>query len=76
MMWVDLAYTHITPVIIIGLLKYLKGTIDWGGLHYGKFPAILEGYRDANWVSDNNEINSTSGYVFTLGGGYYILKIC
>ena len=29
----------------------------------------LEGYCDANWVSDNNEFSSTSGYVFTLGGG-------
>ena len=59
------------------LLKYLKGTIDWG-LRYDKFPAVLEGYSNANWVSNNDEINSTSGYAFTLGGGVkcYILKIC
>ncbi|XP_074289293.1 secreted RxLR effector protein 161-like [Silene latifolia] len=50
------------------LLKYLKGTIDLC-LHYGKFPAVLEGYCDANWVAGNDEIHSTSGYVFTLGGG-------
>ncbi|KAK8609373.1 hypothetical protein V6N13_061822 [Hibiscus sabdariffa] len=25
-------------------------------------------YYDANWVSDNDEVSSTSGYVFTLGG--------
>ena len=30
---------------------------------------MLEGYIDANWISDSNEIKSTSGYVFTLGGG-------
>jgi len=50
------------------LLKYLKGTIDWC-LHFSKFPAALEGFCDANWVSDNDEVSSTSGYVFTLGGG-------
>ena len=50
------------------LLKYLKGTINWS-LQFSKFPAVLEGYCDANWVSDNDEVSSTSGYVFTLGGG-------
>lgn len=50
------------------LLRYLKGTSNWG-LHFNKFPAVLESYCDANWVSDNDEVSSTSGYVFTLGGG-------
>ncbi|GAA0147020.1 transmembrane signal receptor [Lithospermum erythrorhizon] len=49
------------------LLKYLKGTSDIC-LHFEKFPTVLEGYCDANWVSGNDEISSTSGYVFTLGG--------
>jgi len=30
---------------------------------------VLEGYSDANWIFDSNETKSTSGYVFTLGGG-------
>ena len=30
---------------------------------------MLEGYNDANWISDSDEIKSTSGYVFTLQGG-------
>lgn len=29
----------------------------------------MEGYCHANWVTDNNEVSSTSGYVFALGGG-------
>ncbi|CAN0919894.1 Retrovirus-related Pol polyprotein from transposon TNT 1-94, partial [Linum grandiflorum] len=49
------------------LLRYLKGTIDWS-LHYSGFPGVLEGYTDANWVSDKEQVCSTSGYVFTLGG--------
>ncbi|KAM7466339.1 hypothetical protein LguiB_013901 [Lonicera macranthoides] len=48
--------------------KYLKGTIDYG-LKFGKSPSVLEGYSDANWISDSDDIKSTSGYVFTLGGG-------
>lgn len=50
------------------LLEYLKGTINHC-LHYSNFPSVLEGYCDANWVSDNNEVSTTSGYIFTLGGG-------
>lgn len=50
------------------LLRYLKGTVDFC-LHYSKFPAVLEGFCHANWVSGNDEISSTSGCVFTLGGG-------
>ncbi|XP_073295912.1 secreted RxLR effector protein 161-like [Primulina huaijiensis] len=30
---------------------------------------ILEGYCDANWISDTKDSKSTSGYVFTIGGG-------
>ena len=45
------------------LLRCLKGTINYS-LHFNKFPSVLEGYCDANWVTDNDEVNSTSGYVF------------
>ena len=50
------------------LMTYLQGTKNYGILHSG-FPAVLEGYNDDNWISDLDEIKSTSGYVFTLGGG-------
>jgi hypothetical protein len=29
---------------------------------------VLEGYSDAKWISDIDQIYATSGYVFTLGG--------
>ena len=32
------------------------------------------GYNGANWISDSDEIKSTSGYVFTLGGGVFAWK--
>ena len=49
------------------VLKYLKGTINYG-LCFSGFPSVLEGFSDANWISDLDEMNSTSGYVFILGG--------
>ena len=52
---------------LVRVLRYLKDTITYG-LHYTKYPPVLEGYSDANWISDNTETKSTSGYVFTLGG--------
>jgi len=37
-------------------------------IEYRGFPTVLEGYSDANWISDSDETKCTSGYVFTLGG--------
>lgn len=52
---------------ITRVLNYVRYTKSYG-LHYGKEPAVLEGYTDANWISDSKKSKSTSGYVFTLGG--------
>ncbi|KAL2460097.1 Beta-galactosidase 3 [Abeliophyllum distichum] len=50
------------------VLRYLRHTVEYG-LHYSRYPAVLEGYTDANWISDTKDSKSTSGYVFTIGGG-------
>ncbi|RVW47574.1 Retrovirus-related Pol polyprotein from transposon TNT 1-94 [Vitis vinifera] len=50
------------------VLGYLKNTKKLS-LQYSKFPAILEGYSDANWISSVGDNLSTTGWVFTLGGG-------
>ena len=39
------------------------------GLHYEKFPAILEGYRNADWNTLSNDSKPTSGYTFNIAGG-------
>ncbi|CAL9024698.1 unnamed protein product, partial [Prunus brigantina] len=52
---------------LIKVLRYLKYTQHYG-LHYTKYPLVLEGYSDANWISDSTKTKSTSGYVFILGG--------
>jgi hypothetical protein len=47
-------------------MHYLVGTMDYG-IHYSRYPAVLEGYNDANWIFALDEFYAMSGYVFTLG---------
>ena len=53
---------------MVKVLGYLKHTQNFA-LHYEKYPIVLEGYCDANWITNFNDTRSTSGYVFTLSGG-------
>ena len=41
------------------VLGYLKYTQHYA-LHYNKYPAVVEGYSDANWITGSNDIKSTS----------------
>ena len=50
---------------IFGYLKRTKAL----ALTYGGFPSVLEGYSDASWITSINDNKSTSGWIFTLGGG-------
>ncbi|RVW99969.1 Retrovirus-related Pol polyprotein from transposon TNT 1-94 [Vitis vinifera] len=51
--------------VVHRVLKYLRDIINYG-LYYSGFPSVLEGFSDANWISDLDEMKSTSGYVFIL----------
>ena len=55
------------------VMHYLVGTMDYG-IHYSGYPAVLEGYSDSNWISD--ELYATSGYAFTLGGAAVSWRSC
>ncbi|KAL0462591.1 UNVERIFIED_CONTAM: hypothetical protein Slati_0146700 [Sesamum latifolium] len=55
------------------VLRYLKGLVSLA-IHYGRFPAVLEGYSDASWITKNSDSNGCSGYVFTLGGDVVFWK--
>jgi hypothetical protein len=57
------------------VMRYLVGTMKYG-IQYSGDPKVLEGYSDANWISDADELKATSGYVFTLGGGTISWKSC
>ncbi|XP_075504625.1 secreted RxLR effector protein 161-like [Primulina tabacum] len=52
---------------IIRLLWYLRYTSDLG-LHYTRYPAVIELYSDANWIFGMKNSKSTSGFIFTLEG--------
>ena len=52
---------------IVRVLRYLLYTRNFG-LHYTRYPAVLKGYSDANWISNIKDSKFTSGYVFTLAG--------
>src|SRR3989337_2864470 len=56
-------------------MRYLQGSVSYG-IHYSRYPTVLEGYSDSNWISDADEMKATSGYVFTLGGGAVFWKSC
>lgn len=53
---------------IIRLLGYIQKTINYG-LYYSRNPSTLEGYSDASWITSINDNKSTSGWIYTLGGG-------
>nr|GEZ85432.1 retrotransposon protein, putative, Ty1-copia subclass [Tanacetum cinerariifolium] len=46
---------------------YLKKTRQLS-LYYDRFPAVLEGYSDASWITGSSDSKSTNGWIFTLGG--------
>jgi hypothetical protein len=57
------------------VLHYLKGTMSFE-IHYSRHTVMLEGYSDVNWISDIDQIYTTSGYVFTLRGGAVSWRSC
>nr|GEU67999.1 zinc finger, CCHC-type [Tanacetum cinerariifolium] len=50
---------------IFGYLKIARQI----ALYYDRFPVILEGYSDASWITGSSDSKSTTGWIFTLGGG-------
>ena len=50
------------------VMRYLKRTINLR-LHYQSFPAVLEGYSDADWNTLSDDSKATSGYIFNIVGG-------
>ena len=54
-------------IVVRRVLKYLRGIINYG-LCFSGFPSVLEGFSNAKWISDSDDMKSISGYVFILGG--------
>ncbi|KAL6327885.1 hypothetical protein AAG906_027282 [Vitis piasezkii] len=56
--------------VVEWIFRYLRGTIDYG-IMFNKQQGdpSVRGYVDADYASDLDDRRSTTGYVFTLGGG-------
>jgi hypothetical protein len=57
------------------VMCYLKGTVSYD-IHYIRYPKVLEGYCDVNWISDADEVHAISAYMFLVGGGAVSWKSC
>ena len=51
------------------VLRYLKGTVDYGIQYTRGESGECIGYSDADWAGDINDRRSTSGYLFMISGG-------
>ena len=60
--------SHMHWHVVRRVLKYFKSSIDYG-LHYCGYPYVLEGFSDVSWLMNSEDHSSTSGLIFTLGGG-------
>ena len=53
------------------VLRYVKGTIDYGIKFSQVKNFILHGYSDSDWVGCVDDMRSTSGYCFSFGYGIF-----
>jgi hypothetical protein len=49
-----------------GVLRYLKGTIDFGIKYTDSFDVELTGYSDSDWAGNPDDRRSTIGYAFSI----------
>jgi hypothetical protein len=49
------------------VLKYLRGTVEYGLRYLGDDKVKLQGYTDSDWASSATNKKSTSGCFFSLG---------
>ena len=63
----DLRHVHLTDAKHI--LRYLRGTIDYGIKYEASQKINLEGYVDSDWAGSAIDKKSTSGCCFSMGSG-------
>lgn len=51
------------------VLRYLKGTVNFGLMYADNCNVELTGYSDSDWARNPNDRKSTSGYAFNIGSG-------
>ncbi|KAK9668714.1 hypothetical protein RND81_13G080700 [Saponaria officinalis] len=53
------------------VLRYQKGTLDFGVLYQPCSDPRLIAYSDSDWAGSVDDTKSTSGYAFTFGSGVF-----
>lgn len=51
------------------ILRYVKGTVDYGIFYEAGVPVSLTGFTDSDFGGSIDDSKSTSGYVFNIGSG-------
>ena len=50
------------------IIRYLKGTQNYGLLYKKADSSTCIGFSDSHWAGDADDRKSTSGYIFQVGG--------
>jgi hypothetical protein len=58
---------HVHLVVAKHVMRYLKGTLDFGLNYDGDHDSTLNGYTDSDWEASVSDRKSTSGCCFSLG---------
>jgi hypothetical protein len=58
---------HVHLVVAKHVMRYLKGTLDYGLSYDGDHNFTLSGYTDSDWAGSVSDRKSTSGCCFSLG---------
>lgn len=60
---------HVHLIVEKHVLKYLKGTIEYGIKYGADCEFKLQGYSDSDWAGSVSDRKSISGYCFGIGSG-------
>ena len=58
---------HVHLIATKHILRYLKGTVDYGLKYEANQKINLEGYVDSDWAGSAINRKSTSGWCFNMG---------
>ncbi|KAK2973952.1 hypothetical protein RJ640_027581 [Escallonia rubra] len=53
------------------ILRYIKGTLDYGIMYSSSQDFKLFGYCDSDWAGDKDDRKSTTGFVFFMGNSAF-----
>lgn len=53
------------------ILRYIKGTVDYGMFYSTSEDFKLVGYSDSDWAGDKDDGRSTTGFIFFLGNNAF-----